>query len=103
MEMKKIKINWKGQEAEVEIKKMNWGEKNDIQQSAIITKMVGNSFQTELNQKILKEQALLKCIVKAPFNVDLSTIRELPAELGDKLVEEISSFNAFIEYKKKEN
>jgi len=93
METKKIPIQWNGQKREVEIKRLTFGEKNDIHESAISTKIVGQNVQATLSQKTLKETSLVKGIANAPFEVNIDTIRNLPADIGDLLFEEIKNFN----------
>ena len=102
METKIVKIKWNNTERDVEIKRLTFGEKNDIQDQAIKTKVIGNSAQATLSQKILKEVSLLKGIKVAPFDVSIGAIQNLPADIGDYLFDEINKYNTISPEKKPE-
>lgn len=93
MDTKIIKIKWNNQDRDVEIKRLTFGEMNDIQEQAIKSKIVGTSVQAVISQKTLKEVSLLKGIKTAPFEVDIQTIQGIPADLGNRLFEEINRYN----------
>ncbi len=93
METKKLQVEWQGKKAEVEIKRFTYGERNDIQEKAIDTNLVGGAIRMNISLKTMREEALAQGIVSAPFEVDINTIRDLPADIGDKIYAEIESYN----------
>ena len=102
MDTKIVPIEWNGEKVDVELRKLTFGEKNSVQEKAMKTKMIGHSMQVELSQAVLKEESLLVGIKHAPFEVSLDTIRNLPAETGDKLYEELSKLVTITPEKKVE-
>lgn len=104
METKTLKIQWNGTEAEVQIKRLTFGEKNDIQEQAVKIRVIGNSTQATVSNKVLKEVSLTTAIVKAPFEHKIiDEIRNLPADIGDYLFEEINKFNTLDTIKKSDS
>jgi len=94
---KTVKIIWEGKEAEVVLKKLTWGELNDImRQSVGKIRMIGSETPAvEFDMFTFRELLLLKSIVSAPFKVDIETIRGLDPEVADKLLAEALALNPF--------
>ena len=101
MEKKTIEIDWEGVKREIEIKKLNFGEVNEIQKQSVQTRVIGNAIHRTLDEKISREMTLLKGILNAPFEVTLENIRELSATTGIFILGEIESFNNLSEKKKR--
>lgn len=95
---KEIEIEWetsdgKPTKAMVTMKKLTFGEMNDVKEMSTQIKAIGNTPQVTVSQKTLSEQCLLKSIIKAPFTIDITGIRNLDKDVGDKLWEEFTVFN----------
>ena len=95
--MKEVKISWNGKEETVVLKKLTWGELNDVIRQAVgKVKVVGAETPVvDFDIVTFREQLLLKSIQSAPFKVDLETIRSLDQEVADKLLVEAVSLNPF--------
>ena len=85
----------------MEIKRLTFGERNDLFNEASEIKFVGKTPQVSINQGKLKELMILKCLVNAPFEKNIQDIRNLPVKLGDLLYKECDEFNS-LDVKKKE-
>ena len=90
---KDIEIDWNGKKEIVRIKKLTFGEMNQLTEEATDVKIINGQPIVKVSQKILKELGLLKSIIDAPFTVDLKTIQSLDSDLGNKLFEEFSDLN----------
>jgi len=102
METKKVKIEWNGEDQEVEIKKLTFGELGDIRKLAVKTRIIGTNVQREIDEKIMQEMSVQKAIVKAPFETDIGSIRNLPGDVGTLIYNEINALNS-VDIKKKED
>jgi len=100
METKEVEIEWQGKKEKVTLKKLTFGERNDLMSSFIRVKRVGNNMETQVDMKTMMEQSLLKTIIKAPFQVTIEGIRSLPVDIGDKLYAEADKFNTISQEKK---
>lgn len=81
---------WDGEgEPKVVLRRMTWGEFQDLEDAAIETK--GRNMP---NLKIskFKNSVLLKSVIKAPFPVTLEGIRALDPPLAAYLMEEVDEF-----------
>ena len=88
---------------EVTIKRMGFGEQNDIIDQVTKTKIKSRT-DVEVTPEYgkMKTLTLLKCIVKAPFPITHEYIQsEMDAVLGDFLFMEIDMFNTLKSDKKK--
>jgi hypothetical protein len=95
--MKEVKIVWEGKEETVVLKKLTWGEMNEIlRQSVGKIKIIGSETPAvDFDIVTFRELLLLKSIKSAPFKVDLETIRNLEPEIADKLLAEALTLNPF--------
>lgn len=100
MKTRDIEIDFNGKKEVVTIKKMTFGEKNDLMQQAIPTKVLGGQVMAELKHGTLKELSLLKAITKAPFTISMGEIRNLDPEVGEKLYQAIDKLNSVTPQKK---
>jgi len=80
-----IEIDYKGKKEIVVLKTLSWGENNDCVRAGIKGKDVDFVLQ--------QEHRLVKSIAKAPFEVTMETLRELPANIGDKLFNAMQKLN----------
>jgi len=102
IEKKEIKIDWKGREEVVVLKKLTFGERNDLQEEVTEIKYVGSVPQIFVKTGKMRELSILKSLMKAPFKIDISEIRNLPNEVGEKIYEEIDKLNKLSEIKKQD-
>lgn len=94
METKKITIKWKGEDAEVEIRKFNAKMRNDIQEKAIDARIGPGGFSGKMSLSILRDQTLMKGIVRAPFDqTNINVIGELPVDVYDQIFNELNDLN----------
>ena len=96
---KEIEIQWNGKPEIVVIKRLNFGEKNRLQDEATDIKVVGTQTIAKVSIAKINELSLLKGITKAPFSVDLATIQSLPVEIAEKLLEVFGELNGLSEKK----
>ena len=93
-----VEIEWEGKPAKVVLKRLTWGEANEIIRKCIgKVKIVGNEPSSVSFDIVLwKEELLLKSLVEAPFPITMEGIRGLPAELGEKLYRKAEELNPFL-------
>jgi len=96
-----VAIEYDGQEQNVRMKKLSFGENLDLRQKVSKITVLGGQEKIELDQQKLSEECLLKSIIKAPFKIDLNGIRDLDMEVGERLLEVYREINTFT-LKKKE-
>ena len=94
MEDHKIKINYKGQDAEVTLKKLTWKEQNDATRAAM-------DENKSVDFVTLQEQKLLRSIKEAPFEIKMENLWALDATEGDKLFKEMMTMNGLTEDEQK--
>ncbi len=101
VEKREIEIEWEGKPAKVVIKELTYGERNDIRNESNEIKLMGDSIQTKVNMGRFQELCVLKSVVSAPFKTgDISAVRDLPIETGDKIYKEVDRLNHLSEEKK---
>ncbi len=98
---KRVGIDWKGGPEEVLLKKPTFGKRNEAIKKATNSTFVDNKLKRELDETELKEWLLVFCIVKAPFPVTIEGVRDLPYEIGDKLLNELEDLMSVKEAVKK--
>jgi len=91
--MKEVKINWNGNEAIVRMKRLTFGEINQLTEEATDVKVMNGQPIVKVSQKALKELGLLKSIVEAPFTITVKSIQDLDAETGALLFETFTELN----------
>jgi hypothetical protein len=99
MKTKEIEIEYNGEKKKVTIKKLTFGELNQLTEEATDIKVVGGQPLIKVSQKALKELSLLKSITSAPFEVNITNIQNLDAEVGNQLFEEFTLLNQITEKK----
>ena len=92
---KEFKVKWKGKEEKVVIKKMGYAEKCDFRDRFVETKIVGKIAQMFVHPFRMKLEALKKCTIEAPFDVNQldNIIEEEEEEVLEEVYKEIESFN----------
>jgi len=93
MKTKDVEINWNGKQEQVTLKRLTFGELNQLTEEATEMKMVGNQPTIKISQKVIREHGLLKSIIKAPFTIGLKEIQDMEAEIGNQLFEEFTLLN----------
>jgi hypothetical protein len=87
-------INWNGKQEKVKIKKLSFGEYNDVQKSSTKISMLGNVPKFELDQTIMNEQAICKSVIEAPFTLnDINAVRDLDREEAEFILANINELN----------
>ena len=95
-------IEYNGKTEKVEIKKLNYGEFNDLQRSCMKMQMLGGTPKLDVDQVAMNENSILKSIISAPFTVNLEEIRNLDREVAEVILENVSEMNTPSD-KKKDN
>jgi hypothetical protein len=90
---KVIEIEYNGSKANIVMKRLTFGEMNQLTEEATDVKVVAGQPIVKVSQKALKELGLLKSIIEAPFTIDLKNIQELDSEIGNLLFEEFTNLN----------
>jgi len=90
---KKIEIEFNGKTEIVELKRLSFGEMNQLTEEATDIKVTGNIPIVKVSQKILKEVGLFKSIVSAPFTISLQEIQNLDPDTGKLLFDEFTALN----------
>jgi len=90
---KDVEIEFNGKKETVKLKRLGFGEKNQLQEEATDIKVIGGQPVVKVSTSKLKELALLKSIVSAPFPITIQAIKELEQEVGDFLFEEYDALN----------
>jgi hypothetical protein len=102
MKTKEVEIEFNGSKGIVRIKRLNYGEKNKLEEEATDVKIMGGEPIVRVSMSKLKELALLKSITDAPFPINLNNIQALEQEIGDELFLAYSEING-VSKKKLEN
>ena len=76
------------------VKKLKWGEINQLRDECMDVKIIGGQPVMKLSQAKLREVSLLKGLVKAPFEININNIRNMEAQVGDTLYEEYDRLNS---------
>jgi len=82
-ELHEFEIEWNGKKEKVVIKRLTFGERNDLWEQIAKIKVIGTQQVVDLKHGKMRELSILNCLVKAPFKKSLEEIRNLPANLGD--------------------
>jgi hypothetical protein len=94
-----VEIEFKGKKEKVKLKKLSFGERNQLEEEATDIKIVGGQPIVKVSTSKMKEIALLKSIVDAPFPVSIQAIRDLDLESGNALFEAFTELNQMNEKK----
>lgn len=97
---KEVKFKIGETEHSVVLRRLNFGEKNKVEEEATEIKLVNNNPVVSMKTSVLKEKTLLKAVVKStlPLN-NLKEIQDLPEEVGEMLYSEYTDM-AILDEKK---
>lgn len=100
-----VQVKYKEQDAQVTIKKLSLGERNQARRESMKITMVMSGRTPQPHATIdpgtLQEGILVKGIIQAPWQVfSINEVRNLPADLADKLYTELEELNGVSEEKK---
>lgn len=92
-----VPIEWDGKEEIVVVKKLNWGERNQVIEATIgKVKVLGGEIpQMEIDQTRWRNALFLKSVAKAPFNIDIATLDSLDTDIADKIFQAAIELNPF--------
>jgi hypothetical protein len=97
-----IPIIYNGKEDNVKIKKLNFGEFNELQKASMKITMIGTTPKIEMDNIAMNEQGIVKSLIEAPFEMTLEAVRELDREVAEKILAVVNELNNPSD-KKKEN
>lgn len=92
--IKDCEIDWNGQKAIVKLKRLTFGEVNQVNEESMDIKIVNGQPLVKISQAKLMELSLLKSIVEAPFTIDLTNIKNLDPNIGNELFQEHIALNS---------
>lgn len=100
METKKIEIEWQGNPAIVEIKRLTYKERLDLRRKSRVITNVGGRQQIEIDDNRYAVESWKLSIVSAPFELKDEAIMGMDGALAMKIEEEIEEFNRLSPEKK---
>lgn len=89
---KNIPLIVNDKEVEIIIRKLNTGVRNKIRSECTKTTILGGQPQVRVDETEIQEKILAKAIIKAPFEISINTIKELPCEVTDYIFDEYGKF-----------
>ena len=89
MDTKDVEITYEGKKEIVTIKKLSWGEANEALRRSIKTTINGK----DVDIVSQRENELLLSIIKAPFKLNIESLKQLDKQKGDKIFSEFSQLN----------
>jgi hypothetical protein len=94
---KEIEIDWEGKKEKVIVKKLTFGEMNEIIRQVVgkITIIGAETPSINIDIVAYREMLLLKSIEYAPFKVDIETIRNLEPEIAMQILAVAEELNPF--------
>ena len=90
----KIPLKVNGKDAHVILRKLNTGTRNRIRSECSKTTFLGGQPQVKIDESEIQEKILAKAIVETSFEFDISveSIKKLPSEVTDYLMNEYEEF-----------
>ena len=96
---KEVEIMWEGKPAKVVLKKLTWGELNEVLRASLSKVRFGGVMSEsgilEMDLITFREMLIFKSIVSAPFQKSIDAIRALEGDEGEKLFAVATSLNPF--------
>jgi hypothetical protein len=92
-----VKIKYEGKDETVVIKEITWEEKTACIRKSLKEVHKGRQLVKEYDNILQKEMMLLASILKAPFEKNLESIRQLAAKDGEKLFRAYTELNEYDE------
>lgn len=74
-------------------RKLNWGEKNKIKEDALDIRIIGGQQIIRVSPVKMIENAVVKCLVRAPCTIDLASIQGLDDKLGEAISDYVIELN----------
>ncbi len=99
---KDIPLLINSEEVMITIRKLSTGVRNKIRSECTKTTILGGQPQIKIDETEIQEKILSQAITKAPFEIDVNSIKKLPCEVTDYLFEEYSQFAEPLEKKNSE-
>ena len=93
IEKREIPIDWEGRKETVVIKKLSYGDVLDLREESTDLKFIGAIPQIKFNSSKYEQLSVLKSLMKAPFKIEMESIRQLPKEVGELLSKEVNEFS----------
>lgn len=100
IEKKEISIDWEGRKEVVVIRKLTYGDILDLREESMDMKFIGTIPQIKFNSGKYELLSIHKSLMKAPFKIEVESIRSLPKETGELLAKEVTEFSNLGEKKK---
>jgi len=88
-----VEVEWEGKMGIVKMRRLTFGEMNELVEQSSKIKYVGAIADVAINQKMLKELGLLKSIIDAPFQLNIQSIQALDMDDGNKLFDAWNELN----------
>ena len=98
----KLKVQFNGKEETVKLKKLNFGEFNEVQRASMKVTMIGTTPKLDLDSVAMNENAILRSIVDAPFVVSIQEIRELEKDVAEEILAVVNELNNPTDKKKED-
>lgn len=95
-------INWNGKDAVVKIKKLNFGEFNEVQRASAKLTMFGGAPKLDIDAIAMNENAILRSLVDAPFPINIEEIRQIEKDVAEEILTNVNELNNPTD-KKKDN
>lgn len=92
-----FEIPWgseEGKTAKVKIKKLNFGEYNELQKVSMKVTMFGGNPKLDIDPVAMNENAILKSVIEAPFQInDINALKELDREVAETILANVNELN----------
>ncbi len=90
----KIPLKVNGKDASVVLRKLNTGTRNKIRSECTKTTFLGGQPQIKVDESEIQEKILAKAIVETSFEFEISveSIKKLPSDVTDYLMQEYDNF-----------
>lgn len=83
---KEVEVTIEDKKHKFMVRRLTFGEKNDLEEACLDTKIVGRSPMAKVNTKRLKELAILKSVKSETYPLTTEAdIQKLPSDVGEAL------------------
>ena len=96
-------LEYNGKKHNFKFRGLTFGEKNRLIEEATDIKIIGGQQIVKVSVSKLTEGAILKCLIEAPFVINLQNIQALTPELGGQMTAIVNDMNDLSEKKKSES
>ena len=94
LKTKEVEIEYEGAKHKVTLKKLTFGERNQLMEECTDMKFIGGTPHIKVSNKNMREISLLKSIVSAPFPKTIQGIQDLDYEAGEILYAAFEEVNS---------